>query len=1151
MPALFFPNVNALRLALLSGLVPPEVSRTPAAAGFDAQGRLWLETAELPPRENLAALARMGVQALGGTGVPTARVSCWAELLPLRPSTDPPPGPVLFLVPDRVLAQFVARLRRAHSGPTGIAVTPTDPPGVSWVSVRDAPAALLAESLEPGCPAEAFAEQAPGVWARVGWRHPIPDHLPVPPGRVLLIRPPRSLVAVPDRVPSPTTDEFPLPALPAPARPPAPAVSIPVRLWLSPRPARGRESLWVLDEDAGAAFWDFCDGADERLLRRLDAAPVGSGEGRRLVVRSTGKKGAPALPLAAGFAPEPRVAGLFVPADRQLRPRLRVQELTRVLGLAPGRVVWLETGSDGGVVPHAVEEVAFRPLPELIEYTRPPTGRLTVEQAVQRFPLPGFQPPCEPLALPEEDADAAPPGVGEARAAAEGVGREPGWIARALRGLVARLRTVREGSPPAPPQRPHANPAPGAERSDRSLASPDALLHGHDWAVRRRELEARLFRDLPHLGPTGRAERWADLAGVYSATGNAQDAAVCWMNAVWESPVAPAAWLEHWLAHECRAARLPAGRGALERWLSEPGRPGVGRVAAAYTALVGSAAAPPAEFVSTLPRILVFLDQHFDDLPVRAAWLARLVAARACAGDALGLARWRDRVLARLSDRGPGLDLDEPSFLRFHGTATAEQFQTAREWLVRARESALKWVQDQATGGDLATGGGLRSAGLDPETESTAAYAQFMFAWGLGCLGERTRAKDWAGKARKIVARAAGPGVDPAVHAVLGDLFLFRIKEVQEGRPAKAELPADLTARIDRLSESDRYAVNRLREHARILEPLATVRAHRGQDLKVFWGTDLLGERLSVLAARAEHDHVADEAEALLRLCAENPTTTTVPRIVLTLLEVAPRLRPAAMTRAIDLLPDALDWLEAWLAAGPWPDDERSGALVVYQSRMIARAFTGAGAFPAELVGPATGALVRRLVAAGDALRLPLLSACAPAFRCLHRLALHGEAENLVRHLDVRLADGEILTPAPARLGLAAGWYTAGNEEEAKRFLDEARDRLFLAGNLKDASRTNLALAYAETLGFAPSRIAHGRLEELFQRLGKVKITGATNRYYTLQPLRIVDTVVRAVVTDEFALGSSVRGWLDDDEFLIRSRIHRDLTAVLREQGIG
>jgi hypothetical protein len=30
-----------------------------------------------------------------------------------------------------------------------------------------------------------------------------------------------------------------------------------------------------------------------------------------------------------------------------------------------------------------------------------------------------------------------------------------------------------------------------------------------------------------------------------------------------------------------------------------------------------------------------------------------------------------------------------------------------------------------------------------------------------------------------------------------------------------------------------------------------------------------------------------------------------------------------------------------------------------------------------------------------------------------------------------------------------------------------------------------------------------------------------------------------------------VRGWLDDDEFLIRSRIHRDMAAILREQGMS
>src|SRR5437867_471695 len=41
MPAIFFTDLDALRLALASGAVPPAVGRAPARAGFDAQGRLW------------------------------------------------------------------------------------------------------------------------------------------------------------------------------------------------------------------------------------------------------------------------------------------------------------------------------------------------------------------------------------------------------------------------------------------------------------------------------------------------------------------------------------------------------------------------------------------------------------------------------------------------------------------------------------------------------------------------------------------------------------------------------------------------------------------------------------------------------------------------------------------------------------------------------------------------------------------------------------------------------------------------------------------------------------------------------------------------------------------------------------------------------
>jgi hypothetical protein len=95
--------------------------------------------------------------------------------------------------------------------------------------------------------------------------------------------------------------------------------------------------------------------------------------------------------------------------------------------------------------------------------------------------------------------------------------------------------------------------------------------------------------------------------------------------------------------------------------------------------------------------------------------------------------------------------------------------------------------------------------------------------------------------------------------------------------------------------------------------------------------------------------------------------------------------------------------------------------------------------------------------------------------------------------------------------------------------------------------RTAVALAYAEALGFAPAGIALGRLEELFQRLDRVTVHCSSNCYYTLHPLRLIDAVVRAVVTDEFTIAPTVRAWLDEDEFLIRRRVHRDMASLLRE----
>jgi hypothetical protein len=48
----------------------------------------------------------------------------------------------------------------------------------------------------------------------------------------------------------------------------------------------------------------------------------------------------------------------------------------------------------------------------------------------------------------------------------------------------------------------------------------------------------------------------------------------------------------------------------------------------------------------------------------------------------------------------------------------------------------------------------------------------------------------------------------------------------------------------------------------------------------------------------------------------------------------------------------------------------------------------------------------------------------------------------------------------------------------------------------------------------------------------------------------VVEAVVLAVVSDDFSLGQNVRRWLDEDEYLVRRRIHRDLRSFMSRAGL-
>jgi hypothetical protein len=187
------------------------------------------------------------------------------------------------------------------------------------------------------------------------------------------------------------------------------------------------------------------------------------------------------------------------------------------------------------------------------------------------------------------------------------------------------------------------------------------------------------------------------------------------------------------------------------------------------------------------------------------------------------------------------------------------------------------------------------------------------------------------------------------------------------------------------------------------------------------------------------------------------------------------------------------------------------------------------------------------------------------SLRGLRKLGLRDEIGRIFAQI-VKLVRGEAPTAAtPSRkagrpthadptrgakllLTVAGGWYFFGQHEEARPIVEEVRRQLF-TGELTPAVKANLASAYVAAVGQAPLEIALPLLRELYARDGQtnkpvlhgVADAFATSTHYSLSQLRIVEATVLTLISDEHVLSAETRRWLEEDEFLVRRRIHRDV----------
>ncbi len=1168
MPTLFFPERDTLRLVLASGGVAAPVTQTPAEAGWDAQGRLWLTTGVALPRETMAVLQRFGVRIVGSSAAATTEsIACWQQLLPLEKSSLTPElltGAVLFNVPGAELSSLLGEVERgrvkAYSFRWLDDIAGDNGSDRMLVKIESPPYFTLLRTAENSANGLlAFVEQAPRVWVSAGWRHLFASQIRPPAGKMLLLhasgkwewrdeRPFQTAEVDATRQAPPSHSE--LVARSERQVDTADGVApIPIPLRLTPTDDAASAEMWIIRDATFPWLERFLQGTDESLLQRFTCAVAADDGNPVLVLRVRGKGPAPILVEAPiGYRPFLKLANLFVPCGYALAPLPRRDTIRQLLAVDPTRLTWLRPLDGGSFVAESVAIGVFRPLMELVEYRlenasqslRPwlQVARWSFERFVVRTSA-AVAPSQRPESVRTHAAAVSPAPVRDDKAGG------PGWLSRTFRKLFRVNRKPKVEIPqPAADDLP---PIPVEEAVRTALPSPpvrgiERSLKFDEAKARIRSITSRFHESLEEMTPAKRLELWPELAAAFAHANHQAEAALCWLNALWEQDRPSPLWAWGWLKAEAAQAGWNPHAVDLNRWLAAPADKSRPRAVAAFALWAAVQEVPPEGFEGSLTQLNAYLDAYEDRLPIRAAWLVRTALARSTRGDVLGLAHTRDRLLARLRDHGLSLAQDVPAFVRNAGSEDIDRLNQVGKWLAAKRRTINEWI---ASLGPEAPRNATAAATprlyeLEAEVRCTQAYADLMIAWGLNRLGESNEADRVRAMAHESLADA-----DP-IHGWLRAAFDFRLKEARENLTANP-LPSELQAQLGSLTSNDLYRVNRLRQRSRILEPVENVDVW-ASTMQQYRGWDALRRQLLELPA-LEGPELNRRVKLLLEQ-ADREEPSTRPAVLLAVLAL-----PNRVDRALTEL--VLDRALAMPVGSP-----------IYL-RILERAIPAAAALGLDgkvrLLAHRFASYVEEQRGQGSPELLEGLT--GQTFRCLRKLGMKEEADNVLSKIALWLTRGMDLKdlrrsrpndwPVLLRtlLHVAAGWYFCGRSTQGHRIIEEARTRdLFEAptgfyDRRTLVDRAALAVAYASTIGQIPAKIALGYFEELFLRLRNIAVSG-WNSHFTLQPLELVDTVIRAVVSDDFSLGPAIRGWLDDDEFNVRQRIHREMGVWMEQQGI-
>ncbi len=878
-----------------------------------------------------------------------------------------------------------------------------------------------------------------------------------------------------------------------------------------------RPECWVLATRPLEALDDFVRTHHDSLADRLEFAVMTTGKGVRVILRCyPAHDGPPTLPFADGrYVSLFKLPNVCVPCDGRLTPPLR-RDLLREWLSRKAEFTWLEPVGRRGFRVNRVSLEAFRPLAEWVTYTRPePCVRQPLAVAT------AFLTP-EPFAVME---------VAKTKPQKEPTARQDVEI---LIDPPRTIPTVTKGTAPPKPQAlspVEVPPAPAVPPAEKVLAE-------------LRMLE-QCFRNAKEpLDSFTRRQWWANLARLYQLAGLEEEVDRCWAFAVWEhdgdSEWMQPSWLGEWASSREVALKAAVG---IARRKREPSADELRTLAVFLiqdTIPRRRCSFPPA----LIPAVTTLLEEHENRLPIRVAWLTWLALAKIAGNDVLALTRARDRLLRDLMDHGLRRDRDLPLVLQTSGGRPGLGAETDTVLFMRTREKAWEWCH-------------RGQAGRPAEKMSVLrVFVDLTVAAALARFGDTDTARVLLDESAKRWEQ------DAAKQATLGHHWVYtayaeRVRQSCRGEPAHAPLPAGLRRDLGVLDKENRETAERYLQFSRVLEPFERIDPYRNSHFR----DDDIQHALNAISSltppanrKRRAESYAEELEAKFRELMKKPHS---PRNTLRVLAAA---FPVAARVGESFAFDCHALLEKTLPKADRPLDvpDIARRVELLETAAVTLAHFGRAALVGGLLEE-----LRKMIRAqkGEMAALFARATGGGSYRFMARVGLQEPAKELLAETAYAFMGKQTVSevmarPAlnrgvfvPAFTKLAAGWFYFGEIDKAKDAVEVIREEIFSADTRPDL-KADLAAAYAVALGMAPRPFAVEHHDELFAQLELFRNTYVYFDRMAIQHLTVIEAVALSLSADDFTADAKTRRWLDEDEFLVRRRIHRDVEEARKLAGL-